>query len=71
MDSYRPFTDVSFPRQYPPADVAPNEVLLAFVNDADAVAFHEWWNVVGNIQYQAWRQRPKIDDAATEPDAAA
>ena len=37
-------------------EVHEHEVFLAFVNDADAVAFHEWWNDQGFKLFKKWAE---------------
>ena len=35
-------------------DIHEHEVFLAFINDADAVAFTEWWHQDGFIAFKQW-----------------
>ena len=58
----KPFTDVSFPTEYPPNEVAEHEVLMAFRNDGDAVFFREWWGDKGAAAFGEWlRRRPTAE----------
>lgn len=34
--------------------VAEHEVLMSFVNDSDAVLFHEWWHDIGCREFLKW-----------------
>lgn len=51
------FEDVNFPRQYPQGDVADHEVLMAFRNDSDALAFRDWWHEEGKVMFQDYLDR--------------
>lgn len=48
------FNDVTFPDEYPRSDVAVHEVLMAFRNDSDAIAFREWWFDKGATLFGRW-----------------
>jgi hypothetical protein len=49
-----PFTDVTFPREYPRDEVADHEVLMSFNGDDDAFRFREWWDEAGAVAFAAW-----------------
>ena len=53
------FEAVTFPDQYPPADVAEHEVLMAFNGDSDAVLFREWWHAEGAMRFGKWREKQR------------
>lgn len=57
-ESYR-FTNVELRRELPRQSVAEHEVFMSFVNDADAIQFHEWWNEIGAIRFGKWIEMNK------------
>jgi hypothetical protein len=42
-----PFKGVWFRPEYPPTPVAGHQVLMQFNDDATAILFRDFWNVVG------------------------
>lgn len=48
----KPFTDLTFASEYPVQHTADNEALLSFVNDGDCLAFYDWWDKEGAVQFQ-------------------
>lgn len=51
MSKQEPFTAYSDARFYPQNEVADHEVFFSFVNDADALAFRDWWGNKGGRTY--------------------
>lgn len=54
-----PFTDLTFPREYPRQSVADHEILMAFNGDEDAARFYEWWQEAGAAAFAAWLKEQK------------
>lgn len=40
-------------------EIPDHQVLLSFVNDEDAVKFHEWWNKKGYKQFEQFCSKRK------------
>lgn len=53
-----PFEDVDFRTEHRAASVADHEVLMAFVNDNDALSFREWWHSAGKFIFGEYVRQP-------------
>ena len=43
-------------------DIHEHEVFISFVNDEDAVLFHEWWQAHGWKAFKKWAEHVKSEE---------